>query len=299
MTSRREAHLEQLIPQFTKIKESNVLVVGAGGIGCELLKNIVMTGFQRITVIDLDTIDLSNLNRQFLFQHQHIKKPKSLVAKESVLKFNPNVDITAYHASIYEARFGLEWFKGFDIVLNALDNLQARRHVNKMCLAAGVPLIESGTAGYHGQVSVHHYPFTSCYDCTSKPIEKKTYPVCTIRSTPSEPIHTIVWAKNYLFNALFGRMEKEEEIDPNAENGIHVSFSKRVGKCTKGKQGDERDTFQVFGKGYRHKDIGKGIQQRYSTAFGYGRFMENTRKACQVGYQELKTKKAHLSGIRF
>jgi hypothetical protein len=55
-------------------------MVGAGGIGCELLKNIVLTGFGEIHVVDLDTIDLSNLNRQFLFRHEHIKKPKALVS---------------------------------------------------------------------------------------------------------------------------------------------------------------------------------------------------------------------------
>lgn len=54
-------------------------MVGAGGIGCELLKNLVLTGFGEIHVVDLDTIDLSNLNRQFLFRHEHIKKSKALV----------------------------------------------------------------------------------------------------------------------------------------------------------------------------------------------------------------------------
>lgn len=54
-------------------------MVGAGGIGCELLKNLVLTGFGEIHLVDLDTIDLSNLNRQFLFRHEHIKKPKALV----------------------------------------------------------------------------------------------------------------------------------------------------------------------------------------------------------------------------
>lgn len=55
-------------------------MVGAGGIGCELLKNLVLTGFGEIYIVDLDTIDLSNLNRQFLFRHEHIKKPKALVS---------------------------------------------------------------------------------------------------------------------------------------------------------------------------------------------------------------------------
>lgn len=59
--------------------QSRVLMVGAGGIGCELLKNIVLLGFGEIHVVDLDTIDLSNLNRQFLFRHEHIKKSKALV----------------------------------------------------------------------------------------------------------------------------------------------------------------------------------------------------------------------------
>lgn len=54
-------------------------MVGAGGIGCELLKNLVLTGFGEIHIVDLDTIDLSNLNRQFLFRHEHIKKSKALV----------------------------------------------------------------------------------------------------------------------------------------------------------------------------------------------------------------------------
>jgi ubiquitin-like 1-activating enzyme E1 B len=83
------------------------------------------------------------------------------------------------------------------MVFNALDNLDARRHVNKMCLAADVPLIESGTTGFNGQVQVIKKGQTACYDCTAKETPK-SYPVCTIRSTPSQPIHCIVWAKSYL-----------------------------------------------------------------------------------------------------
>lgn len=60
-------------------EQARILMVGAGGIGCELLKNLVLTGFGEIHIVDLDTIDLSNLNRQFLFRHEHIKKSKALV----------------------------------------------------------------------------------------------------------------------------------------------------------------------------------------------------------------------------
>lgn len=78
----------------------------------------------------------------------------SQVAKESAAKFNPHVKLQAHHANIKDSQFNIEWFQGFNLVFNALDNLDARRHVNKMCLAADVPLIESGTTGFNGQVQV-------------------------------------------------------------------------------------------------------------------------------------------------
>ena len=76
------------------------------------------------------------------------------VAKESATKFNPYVTLEAYHANIKDHQFNVDWFQSFDVVFNALDNLEARRHVNRMCLAANVPLIESGTTGFKGQVQV-------------------------------------------------------------------------------------------------------------------------------------------------
>ena len=191
--------------------------MGAGGIGCELLKNLVLTGFNEIHIIDLDTIDLSNLNRQFLFGHEHIKRAKAIVAKESASAFNPRVTIEAHHANIKDPQFGLKWFQGFDLVFNALDNLEARRHVNKMCLAADVPLVESGTTGFNGQVQVIKKGISECYDCNPKETPK-TFPVCTIRSTPSQPIHCIVWAKSYLFSELFGISEDESPELDNTED---------------------------------------------------------------------------------
>eukprot|EP00729_Bicosta_minor_P023898 gene23898-22237_t len=126
-----------------KIKSSRILVVGAGGIGCELLKNLALAGFLDIVLIDLDTIDVTNLNRQFFFQKEHVGKSKAVVSGEAIKRFNPNIKVEALHGSVMDRKFNKAYFEQFDIVLNALDNVAARRHVNRMCLGANVPLIES------------------------------------------------------------------------------------------------------------------------------------------------------------
>ncbi|KAG8904242.1 E1 ubiquitin-activating protein uba2 [Tulasnella sp. 403] len=194
-----------------------------------VVKNILLAGFGDITLLDLDTIDLSNLNRQFLFRKKDVKQSKAMVAARSAAMFNPSCKITPIHANIKEERFDVLWFQSFDIVLNALDNLDARRHVNKMCMAAGVPLIESGTAGYLGQVQpllkarLVTQDVTECFDCMPKETPR-TFPVCTIRSTPSTPIHCIVWAKSYLLPQLFGEAEDDDsELDQATSQGENAA----------------------------------------------------------------------------
>jgi len=79
-----------------KVLASTVLVVGAGGIGCELMKCLSLTGFRKASVIDLDTIDISNLNRQFLFGREHVDMPKSKTLKDAIYKQNPLIKIDDY-----------------------------------------------------------------------------------------------------------------------------------------------------------------------------------------------------------
>ncbi|KAJ5783126.1 Molybdenum cofactor biosynthesis MoeB [Penicillium paradoxum] len=253
------------------LKESRVLLVGAGGIGCELLKNLVLTGFGEIHIIDLDTIDLSNLNRQFLFRHEHIKKSKALVAKEVAQSFRSDAKLEAYHANIMDPQFNISWFGSFKVVFNALDNIAARRHVNKMCLAANVPLIESGTTGFNGQVQVIQKSETECYDCTPKE-SPKSFPVCTIRSSPSQLIHCIVWAKSFLFPELFGDSEDEAaEVDTtvDSENAKEVEELRREAldfKELRALIGTEEAHLKVFDKVFR-KDIERlqGLKEMWKT----------------------------------
>ena len=98
-----------------------------------------------------------------------------------------------------------------------------------MCLAAKVPLIESGTTGFNGQVQVILKDKTECYDCNAKEVPK-SFPVCTIRSTPSQPIHCIVWAKSYLFAEIFGASEEDTPEFDHSEDSENAKEIKNLQK---------------------------------------------------------------------
>ena len=137
----------------SRITASPILLIGAGGIGCELLKNLALAGFTRVTIVDLDTIDVSNLNRQFLFRSQHVGQPKCVVACEVGRAMAPTaaaggaagengeggdngesgVQYQALHGNVCDtATFNASYIGQFALVLNALDNVTARRRVNRL-----------------------------------------------------------------------------------------------------------------------------------------------------------------------
>lgn len=211
-----------------KIRQAKVLLVGAGGIGCEVIKTLLLLGFTDVDMIDLDTIDVSNLNRQFLFDKSHVQKSKAEVAAQVAIKrfahtnitvndVEKKVEVRPIHGSIQQQQFGLEWFQSYTLVINALDNRAARSHVNRMCLVADVPLIESGSEGYFGQVFLIKNKVSACYECEGLGKDQRTYASCTIRNTPSLPIHCIVWGK-HLFAQLFGEFDVDNDVSPDAQD---------------------------------------------------------------------------------
>ena len=195
------------------VAKSKVFVCGAGGIGCELLKCLVMSGFSDIEVMDMDTVDSSNLNRQFLFRSEHVSKPKAVVAAESAKRYNPSAKIISHYGNVKDQKYDDEFFSKFDIILNGLDNRSARSHVNRMAMKSNIPLIESGTMGFNGQVQPIAKNVTQCYDCNPRQTEQISFAVCTIHQKPSSMVHCTHYAKEF-YKRFFG---EDVDTDPEME----------------------------------------------------------------------------------
>ena len=207
------------------LTSTNILVIGAGGIGCELIKNLALLKVGAITVVDLDTIDISNLNRQFLFRREHVGKPKAQVAAMAAKKLNPMMTIEYMCENV--KNFDHSFVAKFDLVMSALDNIDARRYLNRICLTANRPLIEAGSTGYIGQSRVILKNKSECYECQKKEAPK-IFPVCTIRSAPSTPIHCIQWAK-LLYELLFGPNDDSSVIqDMHIRSDSPIAYLKHL-----------------------------------------------------------------------
>nr|XP_020645336.1 ubiquitin-like modifier-activating enzyme 7 isoform X2 [Pogona vitticeps] len=192
-----------------QLGKQQYFMVGAGAIGCELLKNFTMIGLAageggNITVTDMDTIEYSNLNRQFLFRPQDVSKSKSEVAAAAIKSMNPNVNVTAEQNQVgpdTEHFYGDDFFLGLDGVASALDSFEARAYVGKKCVQYLKPLLDSGTHGTKGHVQVYVPFLTESYG-QAQEVDKQEYPLCSLRHFPSTIQHTIQWARNQ-FEHLF------------------------------------------------------------------------------------------------
>lgn len=187
-----------------KIEDSSIFIVGAGAIGCEHMKNAAMMGIKNITITDMDRIEKSNLSRQFLFRYSDIGKFKSESARNAILAMNPDINVTAQQIKVSSDTVNIynrHFFNKFTCVLTALDNVDARKCVDNLCLQYSKHLIDSGTLGTKGNTQVVIPYVTETYSQSSDPPEKE-FAVCTLKHFPYLIEHCIQWARD-MFEGLF------------------------------------------------------------------------------------------------
>ena len=144
--------------------ETTITVVGAGGLGSPVLRMLAALGVGRLRIIDHDVVELSNLQRQTLYNIVDIGRPKAEAAAENLAKMNPDIELEPILASINE-RDAVSLLKGSDIILDGLDTIHARRAVNKASVSLRVPYVYAGAIEYYGNVSTFIPGKTGCLQC--------------------------------------------------------------------------------------------------------------------------------------
>ncbi|TAK59471.1 MAG: molybdopterin-synthase adenylyltransferase MoeB [Dehalococcoidia bacterium] len=146
-----------------KIMESSVLIIGAGGLGSPIAVYLALAGIGKIGVVDFDTVDISNLQRQILHQNDDVGKLKAISAKETINAYNPDVEVVTHEVPITSDN-AMEIIAPYDYVINGADNFAARYLVNDACHFLKKPLVDGSILLFDGQVTVY-LPGQGCYRC--------------------------------------------------------------------------------------------------------------------------------------
>mmetsp|Transcript_1321 Transcript_1321/g.4199 ORF Transcript_1321/g.4199 Transcript_1321/m.4199 type:complete len:448 (-) Transcript_1321:1695-3038(-) len=225
-------------------QHARVLVVGAGGLGCELLKDLALSGFGHLDVIDMDTIDVSNLNRQFLFRKADVGRPKATVAADFIMKRVSGVSVEAHHCPIQDK--DAEWYRQFQVIVMGLDSIEARRWLNAMIcslvvfevdmstgerkpdLTTVIPLVDGGTEGFSGHVRVMYPCVSGCFECTLNLFPpQQAVPLCTIAETPRNAAHCVLYAHLIEAPKEFGE-EKMDKDDTSYQQWVYEKADARA-----------------------------------------------------------------------
>lgn len=157
----------RLIPWWDqdRLKNAAIMVVGAGAIGNELVKNLALLGIGRILIFDMDAIENSNLTRSVLFRAKDVGRYKAEVAAERAMEMNPDVKAKAFVGNIIDD-VGLGVFRRMDVVLGGLDNREARLSINQSCYKVNKPWIDGAIEALNGFARVFVPGHGACYECT-------------------------------------------------------------------------------------------------------------------------------------
>jgi molybdopterin/thiamine biosynthesis adenylyltransferase len=148
-----------------RVRESTVMVIGAGALGNEVLKGLALMGVGRIFIVDFDTIEVGNLSRSVLFRAANAGESKAEVAARAVRELNPDVQVDFFNGDI-NTQLGLGVFRRMDAIVGCLDNREARLSVNRFCWQLNKPWIDGGIESLLGYARVFWPNRGACYECT-------------------------------------------------------------------------------------------------------------------------------------
>jgi len=147
-----------------KLKQAKVLCIGTGGLGAPLGLYLAAAGVGRIGLVDFDTVDSTNLQRQILFGTKDVGRPKIAAASDRLRDLNPDIQIDTFETHL-SSENALEILKDYDIIVDGTDNFPTRYLVNDASVLLGKPNVYGSIFRFEGQVTVFGYPDGPCYRC--------------------------------------------------------------------------------------------------------------------------------------
>jgi len=197
----RQVMLEQIGYQGQlKLKNSTVCVVGVGGLGNPITTRLAAMGIGKLRIVDRDVIELSNLHRQTMFDEDDVGQVKVEVAARKLKKNNPQVEIEALPISINDYT-ALDVVEGCDVVIDALDSVNARYSLNKACIEKNIPCVLGAAVGVTGQVFTVIPNESACYYCMFPALDEDSMPTCSL-----EGVHPSILS-------VVGGIEVHEAVD--------------------------------------------------------------------------------------
>jgi adenylyltransferase/sulfurtransferase len=163
-----------------KLKKAKVLVIGAGGLGCPILQYIATAGVGTIGIVDFDKIELHNLHRQILYTETQIGQPKAKIAKSTIERLNPLIQVLAFDDKLTEHNVS-NLLKDFDVIVDGSDNFKTRYLVNDTCVNLGKPLVYGSILGFEGQLAIfNHKGSKNLRDIFPEPPNPEDVPNCSL-----------------------------------------------------------------------------------------------------------------------
>ena len=147
-----------------RLRRSRVLIIGAGGLGSPTLTYLAAAGVGTLGIVDFDTVDFTNLQRQIIYATDDVGQPKLEAAARRVRQLNPDVEVVSYETRLTSEN-ALDIMRGYDVVVDGTDNYPTRYLVNDACVMLGIPNVYGSIFRFEGQASVFHYGDGPCYRC--------------------------------------------------------------------------------------------------------------------------------------
>ncbi|MCL2568244.1 MAG: HesA/MoeB/ThiF family protein [Oscillospiraceae bacterium] len=232
----RQILMEQIdVAGQERLARAAVVVVGAGGLGSPALTYLAAAGVGRIGLIDGDTVELTNLNRQFLHGEADLGRPKADSARERLAALNGTIEVRTHDVRLTEEN-AAALLAGYDLILGAVDSFETRAVINRAAIGLGIPYIDGGVNGFSGSVFYSYPPDLPCLNCVF-PLERSKGKTAGVLGTTAGVIGTamanvallhLLGLENPLCNKLFwydGLRMRTDLIEVRRDEGCLVCGS--------------------------------------------------------------------------